>query len=323
MQRASCSQGTFGGARRDSTRRITCGACWPTSSARTAGNWPSVSGMPTPAASNGSWIAMRGTPRPSAPTCAGGSWRSWVTPRASWSSMKPASPSRDGIRSAWPASTARRWVSSPTARSASSWATPARRAMPGSTGRSSCPKSGSRTASAAARPASPADGWQRLSCGEGAQGPRLYDWAYVPLRPALRDGWVHAVLVRRHPVRTDELAYYLVYAPVDTPLEAVVAAAGARWTIEEIFKAAKGQVGLDQYEVRSWHGWYRHSTLALLALAALAIGAAKKGRPRVPSTSRSPSPKSAASWSDSSGRRPERRTRSWRGHGGAVTTRKP
>ena len=169
----------------------------------------------------------------------------------------------------------------------------------------------------------PADGWQRLSCGEGAQGPRLYDWAYVPLRPALRDGWVHAVLVRRHPVRTDELAYYLVYAPVDTPLEAVVAAAGARWTIEEIFKAAKGQVGLDQYEVRSWHGWYRHSTLALLALAALAIGAAKKGRPRVPSTSRSPSPKSAASWSDSSGRRPERRTRSWRGHGGAVTTRKP
>ena len=53
----------------------------------------------------------------------------------------------------------------------------------------------------------PPTGWRRLSCGEGAQGPRCYDWAYVPVRPALRDGWVHAVLARRHLERTEEIAY--------------------------------------------------------------------------------------------------------------------
>jgi SRSO17 transposase len=121
------------------------------------------------------------------------------------------------------------------------------------------------------------------------------------LRPALRPGWVHALLVRRHPLRTDEVAYYLVYAPEDWPLEEVVEAAGSRWTIEEMFKLAKGQVGLDQYEVRSWQGWHRHITLALVALAALAVGAAKRGRCHAQSTSPSPSRKSADSWSDSCG----------------------
>jgi hypothetical protein len=60
-------------------------------------------------------------------------------------------------------------------------------------------------------------------------------------------------------------------------LEDVVRAAGARWTIEEMFKLAKGQVGLDHYGVRSWQGWHRHITLALVALTALAVGTAKKG----------------------------------------------
>jgi len=124
-----------------------------------------------------------------------------------------------------------------------------------------------------------ADQWRRLSCGEGAQGERWYDWLWRPLRPALREGWLHALLVRRHPERTDELAYYLVYCPADTPLSEVVRAVGTRWTIEEVFELAKGQVGLDQYEVRSWRGWHRHATLALLALAVLAVSAAKKGPP--------------------------------------------
>ena len=47
-------------------------------------------------------------------------------------------------------------------------------------------------------------------------------------------------------------------------------AAGSRWTIEECFEMAKGEVGLDQYEVRGWIGWYRHITFAMLALAFLA-----------------------------------------------------
>lgn len=146
----------------------------------------------------------------------------------------------------------------------------------------------------------PAEGWQRLSCGEGTQGPRIYDWAIVPIRPALAEGWVHAVLLRRHPVRTEETAHYLVYAPGGTPLSEVVRAAGARWTIEDTFKLAKGQVGLDHYEVRSWHGWHRHITLALLALAAMAIGAMKKGDLLAPSIYRSPSRKSGGSLSGSS-----------------------
>jgi SRSO17 transposase len=120
--------------------------------------------------------------------------------------------------------------------------------------------------------------WKRLSCGEGAQGPRVYDWAYTPLRPALGDGWHHGALVRRHPARPDEVAYYLVHTPDNTPLAEIVRAAGSRWAVEDTFKLAKGQVGLDHYEVRSWTGWHRHTTLALWALALLAVGAAAAGK---------------------------------------------
>ena len=74
--------------------------------------------------------------------------------------------------------------------------------------------------------------WRRLSCGEGAQGERLYDWAHVPLRPGLQPGWVHALVVRRDLSDPDELAYYLVFSPTGTPLAEIVQAIGARWTIE-------------------------------------------------------------------------------------------
>jgi SRSO17 transposase len=173
----------------------------------------------------------------------------------------------------------------------------------------------------------PADGWHRLSCGEGAQGPRLYDWACLPVRPALRDGWRHAILVRRHPERPDELAFYLLYAPTETALAEVVRAAGARWTIDDLFKLAKGQVGLDHYEVRSWQGWYRHITLALLALAVVTISARQKGAtaPTVPPISPSPFPRSAGCSSGSSGPRPDHRPPSLRsspGRGGADTIRR-
>ena len=173
----------------------------------------------------------------------------------------------------------------------------------------------------------PGEGWHRLSCGEGAQGPRLYDWAYVPVRPALRNGWVHALLVRRHPERTDEVAFYLVYAPDGTTLEEIVRAAGARWTIEDTFKLAKGQVGLDHYEVRSWRGWYRHITLALLALAALTVGARQRGQSQAvaaSSTSLLPSPRSGGCSSGSSGPPPGPRPasqRSWRGRAGVAVTK--
>ena len=71
--------------------------------------------------------------------------------------------------------------------------------------------------------------------------------------------------------QTWELAYYVFYGPAGTTLEELVRVAGIRWAIEECFEEAKGQVGLDQYEVRRWEGWYRHITLATLAHAYLAV----------------------------------------------------
>src|SRR5262250_2735066 len=65
------------------------------------------------------------------------------------------------------------------------------------------------------------------------------------------------------------MAYVLIFAPTGTSLGEMVEAFGARWTVEQCFEEAKGEVGLDEYEVRSWHGWYRHITLSMLSLAFL------------------------------------------------------
>ena len=116
----------------------------------------------------------------------------------------------------------------------------------------------------------PEGGWTRLSAGEGAKGPRLYDWAHVPFRGA-REGWRNALLIRRPIERPDELTYYLTLAPDGTELTTLVRVAGTRWTVESCFEAAKGEVGLDEYEVRSWTGWHRHITLAMLAHAYLTV----------------------------------------------------
>jgi len=112
--------------------------------------------------------------------------------------------------------------------------------------------------------------WQRRSAGDGAKGPRLYDWAYRPHTGAAA-GWQLGLLVRRSITKPEELAFYLTHAPAATSLATLVRVAGTRWTIEASFEAAKGEVGLDQYEVRGWTGWHRHVTLALLAYAYLAV----------------------------------------------------
>ena len=116
----------------------------------------------------------------------------------------------------------------------------------------------------------PPEGWQRLSAGEGAKGPRLYDWAYTPYRGGAPAGWEKGLLVRRKLDEPDELAFHLTLAPEGTTLADLVRVAGTRWTIEACFEAAKGEVGLDEYEVRSWTGRHRHVTLAMLAHAYLA-----------------------------------------------------
>jgi len=108
--------------------------------------------------------------------------------------------------------------------------------------------------------------WQRLSAGDGAKGPRLYDWAALTLPRWRQDlTWIHALLVRRSLSDPSAIAYYVVFAPVDTTLHQWVHVAGQRWTLEERFEHAKDELGLDQYEVRSYHGWHRHITLVMLA----------------------------------------------------------
>jgi SRSO17 transposase len=117
----------------------------------------------------------------------------------------------------------------------------------------------------------PATSWQRLSAGDGAKGPRLYDWAYLPYGGDAAPGWEKGLLIRRSIAQPDELAFYLTHATDGTALADLVQVAGMRWAIEACFEAAKGEVGLDQYEVRSWTGWHRHVTLAMLAHAYLAV----------------------------------------------------
>ena len=116
----------------------------------------------------------------------------------------------------------------------------------------------------------PAKGWTRLSAGDGAKGPRLSDWAYLPygIPPA---GWKSGLLIRRRKGRPHQFTFYLTWAPAETPLATLVRVAGVRWTIETCFEEAKGETGLDEYEVRSWTGWHRHITLSLLTHAYLTI----------------------------------------------------
>ena len=117
----------------------------------------------------------------------------------------------------------------------------------------------------------PPSDWQRHSAGQGSKGPRTYDWVMVCLSEESPDGWGKWLLIRRNIKKSEELAYYRVWALGSPPLTEVVRVAGCRWTIEECFETAKGEVGLDHYEVRSWTGWYRHITLACLAHAFLSV----------------------------------------------------
>ncbi len=103
----------------------------------------------------------------------------------------------------------------------------------------------------------------------------LYDWACValpqPEATSARDGAGRWLLVRRNIGDPSELAYYLAYGPKETPVEELIRIAGRRWTIEDCFEQAKGEVGLDEYEVRKWDAWHRHVTLSMLAHAYLTV----------------------------------------------------
>lgn len=140
----------------------------------------------------------------------------------------------------------------------------------------------------------PPEAWQRLSCGDGSKGPRLYDWALATVHFETEPGYQRWLLVRRALTAgakgERELAYYLCHGPAGTTIDELIRVAGARWAIEECFQTAKNETGLDHYQVRRYDAWHRHITLAMLAHAYLAVTAAH-------------TPKAHAAWSDSHQRR--------------------
>lgn len=119
-----------------------------------------------------------------------------------------------------------------------------------------------------------ADQWQRLSCGQGSKGEREYEWARVAVNCGDSGDFQRWLVFRRSLEQLDPLqpiSYYQVFAPKDTSLATIAQVAGRRWCIEECFKLAKSQLGLADYEVRSWTGWHRHMTLVLAAQVFLTV----------------------------------------------------
>jgi SRSO17 transposase len=112
----------------------------------------------------------------------------------------------------------------------------------------------------------PRTGWQRLSCGAGAKGERRYAWALIATGSP-----THRLLIRRSLSSSSDLAFYLCHTPQQVPLRRLVEVAGARWTIEECFQTGKNEAAFDHYQVRLYPAWYRYITLAMLALAFLAV----------------------------------------------------
>lgn len=119
----------------------------------------------------------------------------------------------------------------------------------------------------------PSQAWVVLSAGSGSKGERLYEWAWLQLPEQEKDrpGWARWVLIRRSLANPSERAYYRAYGPAHTELSELVCVTGSRWRIEEGYEQAKGEVGLDQYEVRGFRAWHRFVTLALLAHALLVV----------------------------------------------------
>lgn len=129
-----------------------------------------------------------------------------------------------------------------------------------------------------------AGAWRRLSCGDGAHGPRVYDWASVPTRAEFEHGRCGWVLARRS-ISTGELAYYVCFGPRGTRLRTLVATAGARWAVEESFQIAKNEAGLDPYQFRRYDAWCAHITLSMAAAAFLTIVRAAEAVKGEPATS--------------------------------------
>jgi SRSO17 transposase len=110
--------------------------------------------------------------------------------------------------------------------------------------------------------------WTRLTIRAGEKGPLRVDAMAVRVRTKLdrRLGPEERLVVMRTVEAKPEVHYALSNAGPEVGLEELVRVRFTRHRIEEVFEAGKGEVGLGQYEVRSWVGWHHHMTLSLLAL---------------------------------------------------------
>ncbi len=123
----------------------------------------------------------------------------------------------------------------------------------------------------------PEEEWFTCSCGNGSKGERTYDWFIQEINPPANPSWKRWLLVRRSEAEAgdEKLRAYICCGPSDTTHEKLIEIAGTRWTVETCFKESKSEVGMDQYEVRNYNGWYRHITLACLALALITVISSK------------------------------------------------
>jgi SRSO17 transposase len=118
----------------------------------------------------------------------------------------------------------------------------------------------------------PPEVWERRSVGAGSKGERFYDWAFCRVRE-LRNRHLGPevwLLARRSVSEPTEMAYYFSNAPADFSRQRLAEIASSRFAVEQCFEEAKAETGLDEYEARHWHCWYRHITLSMMAHAWLA-----------------------------------------------------
>ena len=125
--------------------------------------------------------------------------------------------------------------------------------------------------------------WHLMEAGPSATGSRWWQWWFrrivdpdetVGSAAPGQPWYCRWMVARRRPETPDDMDYYLAWGPADTPPGHLAHVAGARWRVEDAIKLGKHQCGMADYEVRHWHGWYRHITLSMLAAAFLAVQAA-------------------------------------------------
>jgi SRSO17 transposase len=113
----------------------------------------------------------------------------------------------------------------------------------------------------------PKSAWKRMTIKEGSKGPIVSDVAMVRVTEA-RDGLPSSrlwLVIRRNVADPSDVRYYLSNAPETTPEAELARLVGMRWPVELTFEQGKGEVGMEDYEVRSWQGWRHHMVMVMLA----------------------------------------------------------